>query len=92
MDAETRTEVAVGLAKLADAVHHLRKAQEHVETALPKARQGSDTEAMALGLARVLNHLGEGVADVTPAMWAAMLSDRTIGIEEVQKALEAKAA
>lgn len=91
MDAETKRDVAAGLAKLADAIHDLREAQGKVEKALPRAKPGSGVEAVALQLARVLNHLGEAVADVTPEMWAAMLSEESVGIEEVRKALEAAA-
>ena len=55
---------------MADAIHDLREAQGKVEKALPRAKPGSGVEAVALQLARVLNHLGEAVADVTPEMWA----------------------
>jgi len=91
MDATTKVKVAAGLAKLADAMHDLRSAQVSVETALPRVRHGAEMEAFGLQLARVLAHLGEAVADVTPEMWAAMLSEEAIGIEEVRKALEAAA-
>ncbi len=91
MDATVMTEVAAGLAKLADAVHHLRQAQGDMEAGLRSARHGSEAEAVALGMARVLAHLGEAVADVTPEMWAMMLSEENVGIEEVRKALEAAA-
>jgi hypothetical protein len=63
-----------------------------VEKALPKARPGSDVETIALGLARVMAHLSEAVGDVPIAMWAAMLSEKSVGIEEIRKAIEAQAA
>jgi hypothetical protein len=85
MDKAVKSDVAKGLAKLADAIHDLRKAQDAVEAV------GSEADMFALQLARVLNHLGEAVADVTPEMWAAMLSESSVGIEEVRKALEAAA-
>ena len=91
MDAETKRRVATGLAKLADAIHDLREAQGVVEAGLRGARPGADAEALGLGLARVLGHLGEAAADVTPEMWAAMLSQESVGVEEIRKVLEAAA-
>ena len=91
MDAKTKAAVAAGLAKLADAMHHLREAQVAIEKAQAKARPGTSVDDLALGMARVLGHLGEAVADVTPEMWAAMLSEENIGIEDVRKAFEAAA-
>lgn len=88
MDGTVKASVAVGLARLADAVHYLRAAQVDVEAAMAKAAPGADVERLALGLARVLGHVSEAVADVTPEMWAAMLSDRQVGAEEVRKAFE----
>jgi hypothetical protein len=83
--------VALGLAKLADAVHHLREAQVDIEARMARAAPGSQDERLALGLARVLGHLSEAVADVTPEMWAMMISDRAVGLDDVRKALEAAA-
>jgi hypothetical protein len=91
MDTAAKRAVAAGLAKLADAIHNLREAQGAVETGLRDARPGSDAEALVLGLARVLGHLGEAVVDVTPEMWAAMLSEQSIGLDDVRKAFEAAA-
>lgn len=91
MERDVKESVAAGLAKLADAVHHLREAQGDAEKAMAKAAPGADVERLALGLTRVLGHLSEAVADVTPEMWAAMLEERQVGVEDVRKALEAAA-
>jgi hypothetical protein len=55
---------------------------------MAKAGPGADVEKLALGLARVLGHLSEAVADVPNEMWAAMLAERQIGLDDVRKALE----
>lgn len=91
MDAKTKAAVAVGLQKLADGLHDLREAQAAVAKMQQTAKPGSDVDGLALGLARVLGHLGEAFGDVTPEMWAAMLSEENVGIEEVRKAFEAAA-
>ena len=92
MDAETKRRVAIGLAKLADAIQDLRKAEASVEVGLRTEKHlGDDTKTLALGLSRVLGHLGEAVADVPSEMWAAMLTHEHIGVEELRKALEAAA-
>lgn len=90
MDATARRSVVTGLAKLADAVHDLRKAERSIERAAARAGRPVDEE-MANGLSNVLGHLSEAVAGVTPAMWALMLSEREIGLDEVRKALNAAA-
>ena len=91
MDAKTKAAVAVGLMKLADALHDLREAQAAIEKMHRTARPGADVDGLALGLTRVVGHVGEAAADVTPEMWAIMLSCENVGIEEVRKALEAAA-
>lgn len=91
MDAEMKRAVAMGLAKLADAIHDLRKAEARIEGKEIHLLGRDGNGSFELQLARVLNHLSEAVADVTPEMWAAMLSEESVGIEEVRKALEAAA-
>ncbi len=91
MDAGMKLEVATGLARLADAMHYLRAAQERIAKEQTSANVGVGEVCLALGLERVLNHLGEAAGDVTPEMWIAMLSERTIGLDEVRKVFESAA-
>jgi hypothetical protein len=87
MTRETKTEAARALRQLLAARKGLAAVQAEIDREAETSAPGSDEAKTALQLQRTLNHIGEAIADVPPALWGAMLKDYHISIADLRATL-----